>query len=53
MNYSYDVAISFAGENRKFAEAVAEGLTVAWSRWTTIFPSPSQKIVCLTRHCEY
>jgi hypothetical protein len=26
MNYSYDVAISFAGENREFAEAVAEGL---------------------------
>lgn len=26
MNYSYDVAISFAGENREFAEAVANGL---------------------------
>jgi len=26
MNYSYDVAISFAGEDRKFAEAVATGL---------------------------
>jgi len=29
MDYSYDVAISFAGENRKFAEAVATGLREA------------------------
>lgn len=29
MNYSYDVAISFAGENRKFAEAIATGLKEA------------------------
>lgn len=29
MNYSYDVAISFAGEDRKFAEAVANGLREA------------------------
>ncbi len=26
MNYKYEVAISFAGEERSFAEAVAEGL---------------------------
>jgi len=26
MNYQYQVAISFAGENRAFAEAVAKGL---------------------------
>jgi len=26
MNYSYDVALSFAGEDRRFAEAVAAGL---------------------------
>jgi hypothetical protein len=29
MNYPYDVAISFAGENRRFAEAVATGLKEA------------------------
>ena len=29
MNYSYDVAISFAGEDRKFAEAIATGLREA------------------------
>ena len=29
MNYSYDVAITFAGENRRFAEAVATGLREA------------------------
>lgn len=29
MNYSYDVAISFAGENRRFAEAVSTGLREA------------------------
>ena len=29
MNYSYDVALSFAGEDRKFAEAVAAGLREA------------------------
>lgn len=29
MDYSYDVAISFAGEDRKFAEAVATGLRKA------------------------
>jgi len=34
MNYSYDVAISFAGEDRKFAEAVAAGLRDAG---TTVF----------------
>ena len=27
MNYMYEVALSFAGEGRAFAEAVAEGLT--------------------------
>ncbi|MBW1700309.1 MAG: hypothetical protein JRK26_26420 [Deltaproteobacteria bacterium] len=26
MNHTYDVALSFAGEDRKFAEAVAIGL---------------------------
>ena len=26
MNYIYEVALSFAGEDRAFAEAVAEGL---------------------------
>jgi len=32
MNYSYDVAISFARENREFAEAVANGLREAGRR---------------------
>ena len=27
MNYMYEVALSFAGEDKAFAEAVAEGLT--------------------------
>lgn len=26
MNYMYEVALSFAGEDKAFAEAVAEGL---------------------------
>ena len=26
MNYKYEVALSFAGEDRSFAETVAEGL---------------------------
>ena len=26
MNYKYEVALSFAGENRVFAEAIADGL---------------------------
>lgn len=26
MNYTYEVALSFAGEDRRFAEAVAKGL---------------------------
>jgi len=32
MNYSYDVTISFAGENREFAEAVDNGLREASHR---------------------